>query len=82
MLLRGNAVSEIAVDARGALVGLLPVSWDMLSIVELPGGRIAYDVSEATGGTRRLLPEEVFHLRDRSDDGIVGVSAASPVRPA
>ena len=37
--------------------------------------RIAYDYSDPfTGSTRRLLPEEVLHLKDRSDDGIVGRS--------
>jgi HK97 family phage portal protein len=76
VLLRGNAVSEIVVDAAGRLVELRPVSWDLVSIVELPGRRIAYDLSDATrGGTRRLLQEQVYHLRDRNDDGgPVGVS--------
>src|SRR5690606_6750080 len=38
-------------------------------------GRVRYDISDPiSGGTRRLLPEEVFHLKDRSDDGILGVS--------
>jgi HK97 family phage portal protein len=74
VLLKGNAVSEIATDGAGRLVGLLPIAWDMVSIVELPGGRIGYDVTDPAGGTRRLLPEEVWHLRDRSDDGITGVS--------
>jgi len=75
VLLRGNAVSEIVLDQRGAVVGLLPLRWDLVSIVQLPRGRIAYDVSDdMRGGTRRLLQEQVYHLRDRSDDGIVGVS--------
>jgi HK97 family phage portal protein len=77
VLLRGNAVSEIVTDGAGRLAGLLPIRWDVCSIVELPRGRIAYDVSEPSGGTRRLLPEEVWHLRDRSEDGIVGVSRLS-----
>ena len=35
-----------------------PDRWDLVSIVQLPGDRIAYDVAnERTGGTRRLLPE-------------------------
>jgi HK97 family phage portal protein len=74
VLLRGNALSEIVTDQRGALVGLVPIGWETVSIVELPGGRIGYDNGMPGGGMRRLLPDEVFHLRDRSDDGIVGVS--------
>ena len=53
---RQRASAEIIIDARGALVALLPIRWDCVSIVELPGGRIAYDVTDdARGGTRRLL---------------------------
>jgi HK97 family phage portal protein len=74
-LLRGNGLSEIVVDGAGRLTELRPIPWDLVSIVQLPGDREAYDVtSDVRGGTRRLLPEEVFHLRDRSDDGLVGVS--------
>jgi len=46
----------------------------------LPSGRLVYDILETTalyGGTgrpRRLLQDEVFHLRDRSDDGLIGRS--------
>jgi HK97 family phage portal protein len=74
-LLRGNALSEIVTNGAGAILELRPISWDMVSVVELPGDRIAYDVAnERTGGTRRLLMEEVYHLRDRTDDGRIGVS--------
>ena len=76
VLLRGNAISEIVLDAARRLVELQPIPWDLVSIVELPGRRIAYEVSdEIRGGTRRLLQEQIFHLRDRNDDGgPVGVS--------
>jgi HK97 family phage portal protein len=75
VLLRGNAISEIRGDARGRLTGLVPIRWDLVSVVDLPGDRLAFDISnERTGGTRRLLRDEVFWLRDRSDDGRVGVS--------
>jgi HK97 family phage portal protein len=46
----------------------------------LGSGRLAYDVTEMThvsGGTgrpRRLLQDEVLHLKDRSDDGLIGRS--------
>lgn len=79
-LLRGNALSEILTDARGAVVELRPIPWDWCSVQLLPSGRLAYDVVEIThlyGGTgrpRRLLQGEVLHLRDRSDDGLIGRS--------
>jgi HK97 family phage portal protein len=90
VLLRGNALAEIVTDGRGAVTGLRPIPWEHCSVQMLPSGRLAYDITEITalyGGTgrpRRLLQDEVLHLRDRSDDGIIGRSrlqrAAAVVR--
>jgi HK97 family phage portal protein len=80
VLLRGNALSGIGYDARGAVVGLKPIPWEWVSVRLLGSGRLAYDVVELThisGGTgkpRRLLQDEVLHLKDRSDDGLIGRS--------
>lgn len=80
VLLRGNALSEIIADNRGAVIGLKPIPWEFCSVQLLPNGRLVYDITEiisAFGGTgrpQRLLQDEVFHLRDRSDDGLIGVS--------
>lgn len=80
-ILRGNAYAEIVRDGRGAPVELIPYHPDHVSVVRIPRtGRYAYDVSLPTGGTRRLLPEEMFHLRDRSDDGVVGKSRLARAR--
>ena len=79
-LLRGNGLAEIVVDARGQVVALQPIPWEFVNVSLLPGGRLVYDVTAITtmhGGTgrsRRLLQHEVLHLRDRSDDGLVGRS--------
>ena len=81
-LLRGNALVEIVTD-RGALAELRPMPWTNVGVTMLPSGRLAYDVSNITtafGGTgrmRRLLDSEVIHVRDRSDDGLVGRSRLS-----
>lgn len=83
VLLRGNGLAEIVFDARGAVVGLQPIPWGWVSVQRLPSGRIAYDVIQqdamvgATGRSRRLLQEEVLHLKDRSDDGVLGRSRLS-----
>lgn len=80
-LLRGNAYAEIVRDGRGAPVGLIPYHPDHVSVVRIPRtGRYAYDVSLPEGGTRRLLPEEMFHLKDRTDDGVVGKSRLARAR--
>jgi len=79
-LLRGNGLSEVRTDSAGAVVELRPIPWDWVTVILLPTGRLAYDVTEATGiygGTglqRRLLADEVLHIKDRSDDGMVGRS--------
>lgn len=80
-LLRGNAFAEIIRDGRGAVVELRPLHPDWVSVVRIARtSRYAYDVSLPEGGTRRLLPEEMFHLRDRSDDGIIGKSRLQRAR--
>jgi HK97 family phage portal protein len=80
-LLRGNSYAEIARDAKGQPVQLIPLHPDWVSVVTFANSRrIAYDVSDPHGGTRRLLPEEMLHLKDRSDDGIVGKSRLARAR--
>jgi HK97 family phage portal protein len=81
-LLRGNAYAEIIRDGRGAPVELIPLHPDCVAVLRIPGTRrIVYDYSDPiTGGTRRLLAEQVFHLRDRSDDGVVGKSRLQRAR--
>ena len=80
VLLRGNSISEIVSDGRGAVVALKPIPFEWCNISMLPNGKLAYDIVEPThayGGTgrpRRLLQSEVFHLRDRTDDGLIGRS--------
>jgi len=79
-LLRGNALVEIVTDGAGRVVALQPHPWENVSVQLLKGNKLAYDVtglSSIYGGTgrqRRLLEHEVIHVRDRSDDGLVGRS--------
>jgi HK97 family phage portal protein len=82
-LLHGNALSMIEYDGAGRPVALVPIPWSNVQPVMLPNGSIVFDVVRFTsmwGGTglpRRLLASEVFHLRDRSDDGLLGRSRLS-----
>lgn len=79
-LLRGNGLAEIVTDRRGAVVELIPIPWDSVGVQLLPSGRLVYDVTEtrsiygATGRPRRLLQDQVLHVRDRTDDGLIGRS--------
>ena len=74
-LLRGNAFAEIVRDGRGAPVELIPFHPDQVSVWRIPRTRtIVYDVADLDGRHRRLVAEQMLHLRDRSDDGIIGWS--------
>jgi HK97 family phage portal protein len=81
-LLRGNAYAEIVFNNGGSPAELIPMHPDYVSVLRIPGTRrIVYDYSDPiTGGTRRLLADEVLHLKDRSDDGIVGKSRLQRAR--
>ena len=93
ILLWGNALVEIIGNKRGEVEQLRIVPWNSVNVQMLKNGRLAYDVYPTTdiwtstqGKIRRLLQGEVIHIRDRSDDGIVGRSrlqrAAAVIRSA
>lgn len=80
-LLRGNGLAEIVVEsATGAAVALRYIPWSHVSPSQTASGRLVFDFAPpAIGGAastaqRRLLPGEYLHLKDRSDDGILGIS--------
>jgi HK97 family phage portal protein len=76
-LLTGNGLSEILRSGNGQLSGFRYIPWSNVTVAELSSGRLAYDVSDGRGNTRRLLEGEVLHLRDRTDDGKIGRSRLS-----
>lgn len=80
VLLRGNAYAEIVRGYDGQARELRPLLADRVQVLKLDNGRLAFEVTEDKGGRRRLLQEEVFHLRHRSENGIVGVSPISAAR--
>lgn len=82
-LLHGNALAVIEYDGSGQVTALVPVPWGRVQVSLLPSGRLAYDVTqqvwpgEKEARRNRYLSDEVFHLRDRSDDGVLGRSRIS-----
>lgn len=80
VLLTGNGLVQIESDTAGGLVALNPYPWDRVNVQLLSSGRLKYectDQSGAYGGFARLrtfLQDEVIHLRDRTDDGVIGKS--------
>jgi HK97 family phage portal protein len=76
-LLSGNGLAEIVRGDSGQLIGFRWIPWGNVSVAYLASGRLAYDVNDGRGSARRLLQHEVLHLRDRTDDGLVGRSRLS-----
>lgn len=83
VLLRGNALCVIGWDGRGAPQTLTPVPWSRVSVTLLPSLRLQYAISPPNGGPQQILSQDqVFHLKDRSDDGYVGRSRLDRAREA
>lgn len=81
VLLWGNGYAEIQSDAAGNVTALEPIHPRNVTVLQLPSGRIRYDVADPqTGQVRPLLSDEVLHLKDRTDNGIVGKSRIQVAR--
>jgi len=74
VLLRGNAYSQIVRDARGRVIELIPLHPDRVTPFWTPKGEKAYYVVPLTGSPYTLLMEEMHHIMNMSDDGLVGLS--------
>jgi HK97 family phage portal protein len=76
--LRGNAYAEIVPGPRGAVDQLIPMHPDRVHVERLESGKLRYRYNDPlTNQTRYLLEEEVFHLRNFSDDGLTGQSTVA-----
>ena len=77
--LRGNAYAEIKEGPRGPVDQLIPMHPDRVHVERLiPSGKLRYRYDDPlTHETRNLMQEEVFHLRNFSDDGSVGQSTVA-----
>ena len=69
----GNGVAEKVYDSAGRLTELKPIPFDRIAIKVLETGRLTYEFTDqVTLQRRKLFNEDVLHLRDRSDDGLIG----------
>lgn len=72
VLLHGNALCAVDLDGAGRPIALRPLPWRFVNPLILPTGRLVYDFHDGRGTARRYLDTEVFHLRDRTDNGAAG----------
>jgi HK97 family phage portal protein len=83
VLLYGNALSMIETDEAGQPTALIPVPWQNVSLQLNQSNRLVYTVIAyqapfgGVGTPRRLLQDEVFHLKDRGDFPFLGRSRIS-----
>ena len=85
-LLRGNGLAGIGTDDRGRLRELYSIPWAWVSPRIVQSGRLVFDWTDSygtrgePGKMRRLIGAEVIHIKDRSDDGVLGRSRLSRAR--
>jgi HK97 family phage portal protein len=76
--LRGNAYSEIIPSKKRAIDQLVPMHPDRVHPEQLQSGRIRYRYNDPlTSMDRFLMAEQVFHLRNFMDNGIMGQSTVT-----
>ena len=73
LLTKGNAYALI-VRSLGRPVRLVPLDPDKVTPRQLSDWSVSYDYRKADGSTATYQGKDVLHLRDLSDDGIVGLS--------
>lgn len=77
MLLRGNFYARIVSRGLNVVDELIPIHPDRVTPFWAPNGSIAYLYVPEKGGEQVLLQHEVLHIRDLTEDGLVGVSRIS-----
>lgn len=76
----GNGVSEIERDGAGRPMHLWRIAPERVTLTRNNGGELIYVVDEDSDDEVVLLPENVFHLRGLSPDGLIGYSVIDMAR--
>jgi HK97 family phage portal protein len=80
LVMRGNAYAEIVSGPRGFADRLEPIHPDRVAVDRLPDRTLRYTVSDESGRIRRLLQDEVLHLRTAFAPGLVGIGPIAYAR--
>jgi len=67
VLLRGNGYAEIKRDRKG-ITALIPIHPDSVTVLVNNNGNLVYDVVQHDGSVKRLLQDEILHLRFHPSD--------------
>lgn len=77
LCLRSHAYSQIIFGRAGEIAELVPMHPDRVRIEQISDMDVLYIVKDWRGAERRLLSDEVWHLRGMSLDGFQGLAAVS-----
>ena len=80
VLLKGNGYATIEWDTAGNVTALHPHQADRVTVLRLQNGGVGYDIADHTGAVRRYTADEVLHLKDRTENGIIGRSRINVAR--
>ncbi len=80
VLLNGNAYAEIDWAGDGSVRSLTPIHPNDVAVVKLSNGSHAYEVTSGTGKLRRILADDMLHLKDRTENGVTGRSRIAITR--
>lgn len=69
ILLHGAAYARKEFNGAGEVVALHPLHPQRMTIVRLDSGRHRFDYTDEAGKVQRLLQDEVFAIRDRTEPG-------------
>jgi HK97 family phage portal protein len=81
LYLRGNFYAIIVAGPRGFADTLIPVHPSLVQVKQLSSRALVYRITDpATGETKDYAQDDIFHVRDFSTDGIVGLSRITQQR--
>ena len=81
MLLTGNAYARITRGFDGQVRSLDPLPAERVTIMRKGDRLVGFEYRDADGALSRMLPAEVFHLRNRAgSDPLIGVSPVQAAR--
>ena len=72
LLLWGNAYARIIRDKAGYVKELWYLRPDLMTVSRDQNRKLKYEYSDASGGMIRYKPEQIFHVKGLSFDGVNG----------
>lgn len=81
VLLHGNAYARV-IRSMGRIIRLVPLDPCKVEPIQNDDWSVTYRYTKKDGGTVDFPASEIFHLRDLSEDGVVGLSRVKLAREA